>query len=125
MASTRPLALRLPPVLLASTLVLGGLVTLPAVALIVAVFVRHHIRGYHGNVEEFLTTALPALIGYPFAAVLWFYCRRVSTTRWSWLLAVLGVVVVVAVSFWPLAVIGYGFYEEWLETQPGGKGYYR
>jgi hypothetical protein len=32
---------------------------------------------------------------------------------------------IIAASLEPLSVMAHGFYEEWRETQPGGRGYYK
>jgi hypothetical protein len=100
-------------VLLAGAIVLCGLVTLPVVALMLLAFAN---RG-GTDPAEVLTGALPALIGYPLAVVLWWRFRQ------HWVLAVLGVLVVIAVSCRPLAELAQVVYLQWQQTQPGGKGY--
>jgi hypothetical protein len=105
-----------PSVVLAATLVACGLVTLPLAALLTAAFIS---RGGE-NPAEFWTGAMPALLGYPLAAALWWRTRRHSG---GWLLAVLGVAVIVAVSWRPLYEFAVVVHQQWQETQPGGRGY--
>jgi hypothetical protein len=100
--------------MLATVIVLCGLVTLPVVALMLAAFVN---RG-GADPAEVLTGAVPALVGYPLAGVLWWHSRRRG-----WVLAVLGVLVVLAVSWRPVAELAQVVYQQWQQTQPGGRGY--
>lgn len=109
---------RAPAALLASVVVLLGLCTVPAVALVVVTDL------HSGNVRELFSYAVPAIVGYPLAVVLWLHTRRVAAAGWAWLLAALGVVLVVAVSIAPVGGVAYLFYLEWLEYQPGGRGYH-
>jgi hypothetical protein len=121
METPRPVALRVPSIVLMSVLVLLGLVMLPVFALLLmAVFARLS-RG--GISNELLGITLSVLVGFPFAVVLWFRSRRANTVRGAWILAVLGVLVLGAVSYEPVSVVGASFYDEWKETQPGGRGY--
>ena len=69
---------------------------------------RSAIDGY------FAWAAVPTTIVCAVAAILSF---RQTTLRWTLFWAITGVVVAAAVVFGGL------FYEEWLETQPGGRGY--
>jgi hypothetical protein len=116
MEATSTAVRRAPSVVLAAVLVICGLVTLPLVALLVLAFVH---RGGE-NPAEFWTGAFPALLGFPIAAALWWYSRR---GRGNWLLTALGVAVIVAVSWRPLYEFAVVVYQQWLETQPGGRGY--
>ncbi|TDE89179.1 hypothetical protein EXU48_20850 [Occultella glacieicola] len=50
-------------------------------------------------------------------AVLLFLASRQRRPLGAWLLAVGAVVLALAVG------VGCGFYDEWTETQPGGRGY--
>jgi len=120
----RPLARRLPAALLACVAVPVGMITLPWAAFIVVACVRSLLRGSEGNWLGLVTMGVAPLVGYPAAAVLWSRSRRAATLRRGWILALLGVLVIVAVSFMSLYALGYGFYDEWKETQPGGRGYH-
>jgi hypothetical protein len=125
MDPSRPRALRVPAIVLTGGLLLIGLVTLPAVALFVLAYLsRASGGGTWADLDELLTHVLPALIGYPLAGGLWIYCRRTRTARSAWTLAVLGLLVVAAVSFTPVAGWADVIYLQWKETQPGGRGYY-
>jgi hypothetical protein len=104
-----------PSVVLAAMLVICGLVTLPLAALLTAAFIN---RGGE-NPAEFWTGAMPALLGYPVAAALWWRTRG----RSGWLLAALGVAVIIAVSWRPLFEFAVIAHQQWQETQPGGRGY--
>ncbi|GAA1284960.1 hypothetical protein Psi02_32770 [Planotetraspora silvatica] len=120
----RPFALRLPPALLACAAVPVGMITLPWAAFIVVISVRSLLGGSDGTWLGLVTMGVAPLVGYPAAAVLWSRSRRAATPRRAWILALLGVVVIVAVSFMSVYALGYGFYDEWKETQPGGRGYH-
>ena len=107
----RPLALRVPPIVLACVMALLGILTLPAAVLYVIVS------------NDKVTLGLPAFLGYAFSGVMWFYSRRTTTLRWTWILVALGLLVVIVVSFVPVSAFAYAAYDEWSETQPGGRGY--
>lgn len=107
----RPLALRVPPIALACVTALLGIFTLPAAVLYVIVS------------NDKVTLGLPAFLGYAFAGVMWFYSRRTVTLRWTWILVALGLVAVIVVSFAPVSAFALAVYDEWKETQPGGRGY--
>lgn len=108
----RPLALRVPSIALACVMVLLGILTLPAAVLYVLVS------------NTLLALGLPAFLGYAFSGVMWFYSRRASTLRRTWILAGLGLLAVIVVSFAPVSAFVYAVYDEWKETQPGGRGYH-
>jgi hypothetical protein len=116
MDATSTAVCRAPSVVLGVVLVVCGLVTLPLVALLVVAFVH---RGGE-NPAEFWTGALPALLGYPLVAALWWRSRR---NGGNWPLTVLGIAVIVAVSWLPLYEFAVVAHLQWLETQPGGRGY--
>lgn len=107
----RPLALRVPPIALAYVMGLLGILTLPAAVLYVIVS------------NDKVTLGLPAFLGYAFSGVMWFYSRRTATLRWTWILVALGLVAVIVVSFVPVSAFALAAYDEWKETQPGGRGY--
>jgi hypothetical protein len=65
------------------------------------------------NTAEFASYVLPALVGYPVLGVWWFYVRRSGTGRRAWLLAALGIFVVIAVSFKPVAGFIHLTYLQW------------
>ncbi|WP_204071973.1 hypothetical protein [Planotetraspora phitsanulokensis] len=120
----RSFGLRLPAALLACVAVPVGLITLPWAVFVIVVFVGQISQGDDGAWSGLMAMGLPPLIGYPAAAVLWSHSRRAATRRRAWVLALLGVIAIVAVSFLPVFALGYGFYDEWRETQPGGRGYH-
>jgi chromate transport protein ChrA len=103
---------------------LAGFFTLPTVALILFLVAKQLFRGYDQSLLDALVLGVPAVAGYPVAVALWWGSRRARSARWAWVLAVLGIVVVIAVSAAPLWAVGYQFYDEWKETQPGGRGYH-
>jgi Mn2+/Fe2+ NRAMP family transporter len=107
---------RAPTTVLAVVWVVLGFVTLPLVALLTVTVVHRH--GYDPG--EFWAGAFPALVGYPVAAALWWYSRR---HHGGWLLTALGVAVIIAVSWLPLHEFAVLVHLQWLETQPGGRGY--
>jgi hypothetical protein len=109
--------------MLAAALVGIGLVTMPAVALFLAAFLSRS-GGGDPNTGEFVVFVLPALVGYPVAGALWLSARRVGDVRRAWLLAVLGVAVLIAVSFKPVVALAHLSYLQWQEYQPGGRGYH-
>jgi uncharacterized membrane protein len=76
-----------------------------------------------GAFDDFLAIGLPVLVGYPVAIVLWRRARQAATTRGAWILAGLGLAVLVAVSFRPFTGLAEVIYLQWAETQPGGRGY--
>jgi hypothetical protein len=112
-----------PAVLLAAVSMPVALVTLPAVMLLLAAYLNRLSGAGDPDTTEFAIYVLPALVGYPVVGVLWWYARRLCTGRWAWLLAALGVVVVIAISVKPVAGFSHLVYPQWQETQPGGRGY--
>lgn len=67
----------------------------------------------------------PRLLAYGLAAALWLHLRRGHTTRaQAWFVAVAGLSLVIAASYGPVAGFVWAVYDEWRETQPGGRGYY-
>lgn len=119
----RSVALRVPAVVLGTVIVLAGLATLPSILLFLATIVAK-LRGGNWSGEELVTYVLPALAGYAVAIALWFRSRRTVVVNRSWLLATVGVLIVVAVSYRPVAAVAEVAYEQWQQTQPGGRGYY-
>ncbi|MFC7535150.1 hypothetical protein [Actinoplanes sp. GCM10030250] len=70
-----------------------------------------------------LGLGVPALVAFPAAVWLWSRARRVRSAGRAWLLALLGLLLVVGASTPPVTILGGAFVEEWQETQPGGRGY--
>ncbi|WP_327548742.1 hypothetical protein [Amycolatopsis sp.] len=111
----------MPPIVLMTVLVLLGLVMVPVFAIVVMAFVSQLSKGRVTN--EMMGIAFPIIVGFPIAVVLWRRSRRAETVRGAWILAVVGVLVLGGVSYRPVSDVGAMFYEEWKETQPGGRGY--
>jgi hypothetical protein len=111
---------QLPSWLLLTVMCMLGICTLPAALF----FVLSGISGDSGP-SPFLVLGLgvPALVAYPVAVWLWSRARRVRSTGRAWLLAALGLLLVVGTSTLPVALLGGAFVGEWQETQPGGRGY--
>lgn len=109
---------RLPSALLITAICLIGICGLPAAG----IFVLLGLRGDEGISPPVMIGA-PALIAYPVAVWLWLRARRPKSTGRAWLLATLGLLLVVGTSFVPVTVLGSALAEEWQETQPGGRGY--
>ncbi|WP_203886028.1 hypothetical protein [Planotetraspora kaengkrachanensis] len=120
----RPFALRLPAALLVCVAAPVGMITLPWAVFVIAVFAGQISQGGDGAWSGLMAMGLPPLVGYPAAAVLWSHSRRAASLRRAWILAILGVLAIAAVSFLPVLALGYGLYDEWQETQPGGRGYH-
>jgi hypothetical protein len=121
METPRPRALRVPPIVLITALVLFGLVMVPVFPIVVMAFVSKLSKGDVS--AEMLGIFLPIVVGFPIAVVLWRRSRRAETVRKAWILAVAGVLILGGVAYQPVSDVGGLFYEEWQETQPGGRGY--
>lgn len=109
---------RLPSILLITVMCLLGVCALPAAGFFV-------VMGLHGGavLSPPLLIGAPALVAYPVGAWLWLRARRPKSTGRAWLLALLGLLLVVGTSVVPVAILSSAFAEEWQETQPGGRGY--
>lgn len=121
MESPRPRALRVPPIVLTTALVLFGLVMVPVFPIVVMALVSKLAKGDVSG--EMLGIFVPIVVGFPVAVILWRRSRRAESVRKAWILAVAGVLVLGVVSYQPVSDVGGLFYEEWKETQPGGRGY--
>jgi hypothetical protein len=75
------------------------------------------------NGPEFTHYVLPALVGWPVALILWQAARRVTNAPAAWLLIAVAAVLLIAVTIEPVRVGLLLWHGEWLETQPGGRGY--
>jgi hypothetical protein len=110
---------QLPSWLLITVTCMLGICALPAALL----FVLSGISGDSGPSAFLLGLGVPVLVAYPVAVWLWSRTRRVPSAGRAWLLAAIGLFLVVATSTLPVALLGGTFVEEWQETQPGGRGY--
>ncbi|MEH0933913.1 hypothetical protein [Micromonospora psammae] len=109
---------RLPSALLITVMCLIGICGLPAAGF----FVLVGITGDAGFSPP-LVIGVPTLIAYPVAVWLWLRARRPKNAGRAWLLATLGLLLVVGTSVVPVVIVGSALVEEWQETQPGGRGY--
>jgi hypothetical protein len=122
MRSARP-TMTAPVLLLSAVSVPVASATLPAVALFLAAYLSRLSGAGDPNTTELATYVLPALVAYPVVGWLWLHLRRSGTGRWAWPLAALGIAIVIAVSVKPVAGFISLIYQQWQETQPGGRGY--
>jgi hypothetical protein len=101
---------QLPSWLLITVTFTLGICALPAALF----FVLSGISGDSGP-SPFLVLGLgvPALVAYPVAVWLWSRSRRVPSAGRAWLLAALGLLLVVGTSTLPVALLGGAFVEEW------------
>ena len=77
----------------------------------------------HGNPGPALVVGVPLLIVYPVALWLALRARRPRSTGRAWLIATLGLLLIIGTAAVPMTVFGLAMHEEWQETQPGGRGY--
>ncbi|WP_433825864.1 hypothetical protein ACQP2E_27615 [Actinoplanes sp. CA-015351] len=104
-------------ILLSAVVVLVVLCGFPSVAGLV------YTAAVNPQLNEFIHYLLPALLGWPTAWVLWRAARQATTPRAAWLLVGAAALLLIAVTYEPVRVCVQLLHEEWMETQPGGRGY--
>jgi len=77
----------------------------------------------HGDSAPALVVGMPLLVAYPVALWLALRSRRPYSTGRAWLIAAIGLLLIIGTAALPVTVVGLAVHEEWQETQPGGRGY--
>ena len=115
---TDPRPFRLPGILLIVVMCVAGVCAVPSASF----FLAAALRG-GPNLSPVLVLGVPTMLAFPAAVWLCSRSRRAGSAGRAWLLAVLGVVLVIGTSVLPVGIVGAAMVEEWEETQPGGRGY--